>query len=56
MAIPDGAPHDEYAITLKYKNKQTGEVKRLYRRKLSLARYRKLGICQLGSETDQRRI
>ena len=27
MAIPDGAPHDEYAITLKYKNKQTGEVK-----------------------------
>ena len=27
MSIPDGAPHDEYAITLKYKNKQTGEVK-----------------------------
>ena len=27
MAIPDGAPHYEYAITLKYKNKQTGEVK-----------------------------
>ena len=24
MTIPDGAPHDEYAITLKYKNKQTG--------------------------------
>lgn len=27
MTIPEGAPHDEYAITLKYKNKQTGEVK-----------------------------
>lgn len=30
--------------------------KRLYRRKLSLARYRKLGICRSESETDQRRI
>lgn len=27
MTIPEGAPHDEYAITLKYKNKQTGEIK-----------------------------
>lgn len=27
MTIPEGAAHDEYAITLKYKNKQTGEVK-----------------------------
>lgn len=27
MAIPDGAPQDEYEITLEYKNKQTGEIK-----------------------------
>lgn len=27
MTIPEGAPHDEYAITLKYRNKQTGETK-----------------------------
>lgn len=26
MAIPEGAPHDEYEVTLKYKNKNTGEV------------------------------
>lgn len=26
MTIPPDAPHDEYAITLKYKNKQTGEI------------------------------
>lgn len=27
MTIPEGAPHDEYKITLKYKNKNTGEIK-----------------------------
>lgn len=27
MTIPEGAPHDEYKITLKYKNKNTGETK-----------------------------
>jgi len=27
MSIPEGAPHDEYRITLNYKNKNTGEVK-----------------------------
>lgn len=27
MTVPEDAPHDEYAITLKYKNKQTGEIK-----------------------------
>lgn len=27
MTIPAGAPHDEYKITLKYKNKNTGETK-----------------------------
>ncbi|MEG2277927.1 MAG: DoxX family protein [Odoribacter sp.] len=27
MTIPAGAPHDEYEITLKYKNKNTGEIK-----------------------------
>lgn len=27
MSIPEGAPHDEYQITLKYKNKNTGEIK-----------------------------
>lgn len=27
MTIPEGAPHDEYAVTLQYKNKQTGEIK-----------------------------
>lgn len=27
MTIPEGAPHDEYEITLQYRNKNTGEVK-----------------------------
>lgn len=27
MTIPEGAPHDEYSTTLKYKNKNTGEIK-----------------------------
>lgn len=27
MTIPEGAPHDEYEITLKYKNLNTGEIK-----------------------------
>lgn len=27
MTVPEGAPHDEYEITLKYKNKNTGEIK-----------------------------
>lgn len=27
MTIPEGAPHDEYEITLKYRNKNTGEIK-----------------------------
>lgn len=27
MTIPEGAPHDEYLVTLKYKNKNTGEIK-----------------------------
>ena len=27
MTIPEGAPHDEYKITLQYKNKTTGKVK-----------------------------
>lgn len=27
MALPEGAPHDEYLLTLKYKNKNTGEIK-----------------------------
>lgn len=27
MTIPEGAPHDEYETTLKYKNKNTGEIK-----------------------------
>lgn len=27
MTIPEGAPHDQYEITLKYKNKNTGEIK-----------------------------
>ncbi|MEI3156037.1 MAG: hypothetical protein V8S95_13800 [Odoribacter sp.] len=27
MTIPEGAPHDEFKITLKYKNKNTGEIK-----------------------------
>lgn len=27
MTIPEGAPHDEYEITLQYRNKQTGEIK-----------------------------
>lgn len=27
MTVPENAPHDEYEITLKYKNKQTGEIK-----------------------------
>lgn len=27
MTVPEGAPHDEYAITLRYKNKNTGEIK-----------------------------
>ena len=27
MTIPEDAPQDEYAITLKYKNRQTGEIK-----------------------------
>lgn len=26
MRIPEGAPHDEYKLTLKYKNKNTGEI------------------------------
>lgn len=26
MAVPDGVPHDEYKITLKYRNKNTGET------------------------------
>lgn len=26
MTIPEGAPHDEYKITLKYRNKNTGEI------------------------------
>lgn len=26
MTVPEGAPHDEYLITLKYKNKGTGEI------------------------------
>lgn len=26
MSVPEGAPHDEYQITLKYKNKNTGEI------------------------------
>lgn len=28
MSIPEGASHDKYEITLKYKNKQTGEIKK----------------------------
>lgn len=27
MTVPEGMPHDEYEITLKYKDKRTGEVK-----------------------------
>lgn len=27
MTTPEGAPHDEYSTTLKYKNKNTGEIK-----------------------------
>lgn len=27
MTVPEGAPHDEYEITLKYRNKNTGEIK-----------------------------
>lgn len=27
MTVPEGAPHDEYEITLQYKNKNTGEIK-----------------------------
>lgn len=27
MIVPEGAPHDEYEVTLKYKNKNTGEIK-----------------------------
>lgn len=27
MTVPEGAPLDEYAVTLKYKNKKTGEIK-----------------------------
>lgn len=27
MTLPEGAPHDEYEITLQYKNKNTGEIK-----------------------------
>lgn len=27
MTVPEGAPHDEYLTTLKYKNKNTGEIK-----------------------------
>ncbi len=27
MTVPEGAPHDEFKITLKYKNKNTGEIK-----------------------------
>lgn len=27
MTIPEGAPHDEYKLTLKYKNKNNGEIK-----------------------------
>lgn len=27
MMIPEGAPHDEYKLTLKYKNKNNGEIK-----------------------------
>lgn len=27
MTIPEGAPHDEYEMTLKYRNKNTGEIK-----------------------------
>ncbi len=27
MAVPEGAPHDEYRMTLTYKNRQTGELK-----------------------------
>lgn len=26
MTLPEGAPHDEYKITLKYKNKSTGKI------------------------------